>query len=211
MRFSSTNTTPEIFELYWTYFGYLDPAISDHDNDGLTSSAEIFIYKTDPHMPDTDLDGLSDAQEVELGTNPNNPDTDGDGIPDGAEAPGQALIVNTTDDDADGLPDSWEMAWLGSTGATDNAYGDYNSDGMANIVNLLTATDPFAVPSPGFAVTSGVQSVGYDVWQIAPAFSMQLPEGLTNILTRTLQISRTSPWQQFFISSDIHAGASWSL
>ncbi|MFA7175086.1 MAG: hypothetical protein WC340_17060, partial [Kiritimatiellia bacterium] len=211
LRFSSTNSTPEVFELYWTYFGYLDPAISDHDNDGLTSSAEIFIYNTDPHMPDTDLDGLSDAQEVELGTNPNNPDTDGDGIPDGAEAPGQALIFNTTDDDGDGLPDSWEMAWLGSTGATDNAYGDYTSDGMANIVNLLTATDPFAVPSPGFAVTSGVQSVGYDVWQIAPAFSMQLPEGLTNILTRTLQISRTSPWQQFFISSDINAGAPWSL
>jgi len=36
-------------------------------------------------VPDTDGDGLSDAQEVSLGTDPNNPDSDGDGFDDGAE------------------------------------------------------------------------------------------------------------------------------
>lgn len=35
--------------------------------------------------PDDDGDGLSNARELELGTDPNNPDTDGDGIPDGVE------------------------------------------------------------------------------------------------------------------------------
>ncbi|MFP2964292.1 hypothetical protein ACLEPN_42965, partial [Myxococcus sp. 1LA] len=34
---------------------------------------------------DTDGDGLSDAEEIALGTDPNNPDTDGDGLPDGIE------------------------------------------------------------------------------------------------------------------------------
>lgn len=34
---------------------------------------------------DTDGDGLTDAQEIQIGTSPNNPDTDGDGLKDGAD------------------------------------------------------------------------------------------------------------------------------
>lgn len=34
---------------------------------------------------DSDGDGLTDGEEVGLGTDPNDPDTDGDGVPDGAE------------------------------------------------------------------------------------------------------------------------------
>ncbi|PLX26869.1 hypothetical protein C0583_06175 [Candidatus Parcubacteria bacterium] len=34
---------------------------------------------------DSDNDGLSDKEEIELNTNPNNPDTDGDGFLDGEE------------------------------------------------------------------------------------------------------------------------------
>lgn len=37
------------------------------------------------NLLDTDKDGLTDADEKEIGTDPNNPDTDGDGIPDGVE------------------------------------------------------------------------------------------------------------------------------
>ncbi|MEA3210604.1 MAG: hypothetical protein QOE70_3661, partial [Chthoniobacter sp.] len=38
---------------------------------------------SDPDNPDSDGDGLSDADEIALGTDPNDPDSDGDGIPDG--------------------------------------------------------------------------------------------------------------------------------
>ncbi|MDO8617899.1 MAG: calcium-binding protein [Candidatus Uhrbacteria bacterium] len=34
---------------------------------------------------DSDQDGLTDEQELKLGTDPHNPDTDGDGYPDGEE------------------------------------------------------------------------------------------------------------------------------
>ena len=34
---------------------------------------------------DSDMDGLTDPEEADLGTDPLNPDTDGDGIQDGEE------------------------------------------------------------------------------------------------------------------------------
>ncbi len=57
----------------------------DPDHDGLTNLEE-FQNGTDPHVADTDGDGLSDGDEVHLyHTNPLIADTDGDGIPDGLE------------------------------------------------------------------------------------------------------------------------------
>jgi len=57
----------------------------DFDHDGLTNLQE-FLLGTDPNNPDTDGDGLSDGDEVNIfHTNPLVADTDGDGIPDGLE------------------------------------------------------------------------------------------------------------------------------
>ena len=57
----------------------------DDDEDGLTNAEELNAG-TDPEIPDTDGDGLSDGTEVNThGTDPTNPDTDGDGANDGAE------------------------------------------------------------------------------------------------------------------------------
>ena len=43
---------------------------ADSDNDGLSDSEEINLYRTDPLKYDTDGDGVSDGKEVELGTDP---------------------------------------------------------------------------------------------------------------------------------------------
>jgi thrombospondin type 3 repeat protein len=61
------------------------PAFAD-DGDTLTDADEA-IYGTDPHLTDSDGDGLSDDYELfESGTNPLDPDTDGDGKNDDVDA-----------------------------------------------------------------------------------------------------------------------------
>jgi type II secretory pathway pseudopilin PulG len=63
----------------------------DSDGDGLTDNQELEIG-TDPFNPDTDGDGLSDGEEVlRRNTDPLNPDTDADALTDGDEV----LIHNT--------------------------------------------------------------------------------------------------------------------
>lgn len=58
----------------------------DTDNDGLSDDQEINIYFTDPNNSDTDGDALLDYDELFIYlTDPNNPDTDGDGFNDGKE------------------------------------------------------------------------------------------------------------------------------
>ncbi len=62
-----------------------DPWLSqDSDRDGLTNGEEVRLG-TDPYSLDTDRDGVNDLQEVLLGTDPKSQDTDRDGIPDGEE------------------------------------------------------------------------------------------------------------------------------
>ena len=59
--------------------------VLDSDRDGLTDEEEI-ILGTSIRSADTDNDGLSDREEVKVwNTNPLNPDTDGDTYLDGAE------------------------------------------------------------------------------------------------------------------------------
>lgn len=57
----------------------------DSDGDGLTDVEEVEL-KTNPNDADTDSDGLTDWAEIKLyNTDPLNPDSDGDGYKDGEE------------------------------------------------------------------------------------------------------------------------------
>lgn len=78
------------------------PADSDSDRDGLTDADELRLG-TDPNNADSDGDGLSDGLEVGLGTNPLSSDTDDDGLSDGEERglgtdPKVANFVGTVSD-----------------------------------------------------------------------------------------------------------------
>lgn len=78
-------------------------AALDADGDGLSNLQE-FAKGTNPTSPDTDQDGLTDAQEV--ATDPLNPDSDGDGLADGAET---GSSPSSADSDGDGYPDNIEL------------------------------------------------------------------------------------------------------
>ncbi len=60
-----------------------------------TNSAGTSSQQLDPDYGalDNDMDGLTNRQEADEGTDPNNPDTDGDGVPDGQDAwPNEKLL-----------------------------------------------------------------------------------------------------------------------
>jgi len=60
-------------------------SVVDMDEDGLVFREEE-MAGTDPTVADTDFDGLSDGEEINVyGSDPLNPDTDGDGFSDGEE------------------------------------------------------------------------------------------------------------------------------
>jgi MYXO-CTERM domain-containing protein len=53
-----------------------DPLLPDTDGDGLSDGDEVYTYGTDPTDTDTDDGGVEDGVEVEAGTDPLNPDDD---------------------------------------------------------------------------------------------------------------------------------------
>ncbi|TAN37218.1 MAG: OmpA family protein [Verrucomicrobia bacterium] len=98
------------------HYALLPGGDMDSDGDGLTDKEEIALG-TDPYNPDTDGDGLTDGEEVHgvmvngklVKTDPLNPDTDGDGLSDGAEV----LVYHTDplnpDTDGGGVSDGHEV------------------------------------------------------------------------------------------------------
>jgi hypothetical protein len=117
-------------------------------NDGDEDSPPDLVAVQVQALPDSDMDGLDDEQELTItGTDPNNRDTDNDGLRDGYNPadPGSLGEVNVLDgaprsdpldrdSDDDGVRD-------GNEGQPDPAspvrdpYGDADGDGMANIVD----------------------------------------------------------------------------
>ncbi|MDE7360316.1 MAG: cellulose binding domain-containing protein [Oscillospiraceae bacterium] len=93
----------------------------DTDGDGLTDYEEVYITGTDPLKYDTDDNGINDAdddsdgdglsnrEEIELGTDPRNADTDGDGLSDYDELNTYNTDPLKADSDGDTLNDGDEL------------------------------------------------------------------------------------------------------
>lgn len=80
----------------------------DSDDDGLTNAEEEDLG-TNPDKADSDGDGLDDGEEVDLGTDPTEADSDGDGLEDGDELDASTDPLNG-DSDTDGVPDGDEVS-----------------------------------------------------------------------------------------------------
>ncbi len=99
-----------------------DPILPDTDRDGLTDGEEVNVYATEPLNRDTDGDGLTDGDEInEYGSNPANEDSDGDGLKDGQEVNQYQTNPNVFDTDRDGYSDGQEVTELATDPLTPNA------------------------------------------------------------------------------------------
>lgn len=105
-------------------------------------NAESADFVNDPNG-DPDSDGLTNSEELGLGTDPNNADTDGDGVKDGDEvhrkvagaaAPTDPLKADT---DGDGLNDGAEV-----TAGTDPLLADTDGDGFSDAQEVFHGSNP---------------------------------------------------------------------
>ena len=122
----------------------------DSDGDGLTDAQEAELG-TDANSADSDGDGLTDAEEInEYETDPMNPDTDGDGLSDGDEVNSYNSDPNNSDSDGDGLTDGDEVNEYN----TDPNSADSDGDGLNDYDEIMThKTDPNNADSDGDGFT----------------------------------------------------------
>ena len=129
------------------------PLVPDSDGDGLSNADEENLHGTDPLDPDSDNDGLSDGDEVLLyGTDPLDPDTDDDGLSDYDEVMLHGTDPKDPDTDADGLSDYDEVMLYGTDPLNPDTDGDHLTDGEEV---LLHGTDPLNPDTDGDGVDDG--------------------------------------------------------
>ena len=137
MEFPDTDDD-EVPDYLETAFG-LDINKKDTDDDGLTDYEEMFLTGTDPTVyasvkdkvsdsnADSDNDGLSNKEEIDLGTDPVTEDTDNDGLSDGDEFSKYTTDPLKADTDDDGINDGDEIA-MGLNPLDPNTYGVPDSE-----------------------------------------------------------------------------------
>ncbi len=148
--------------------GGVSDGAEDSDKDGVVDPGEL-----DPRDPsddaaapsDSDSDGLTDAEELLLGTDPNDADSDDDGLLDGAESnyaadsDGDGLINPLDpDSDNDGLFDGTEAGVSLPSADTDVAAGVFIPDGDGG----ATTTNPLDQDSDRGGVTDGAEDLDKD-------------------------------------------------
>lgn len=143
----------------------------DSDGDGYTDRLEDdfgsdpFDFESTPPRPvttiaarlrgfDDDVDGISNEDEIKLGTNPSFKDSDSDGVSDGAELLSGSDPLNATskpaDSDGDGLSDSYE-AVLG----TDPRNPDSDIDLVRDDLEVALGIDPLSNDSDYDGILDG--------------------------------------------------------
>jgi hypothetical protein len=125
----------------------------DQDGDGLTNEREATLG-TDPLLPDSDNDRLTDREEVEtLLTNPLDVDTDDDRAQDGDEVQTYLTDPKNPDIDGDGRLDGDEIA-----GGSDPRNPDTDGDGLRDGDEIRLEVDPRNPDSDGDGLRDGLEN-----------------------------------------------------
>lgn len=132
---------------HWTYtVGPMAAAAGEDTNSINILQPENIVAHFIVDNPDLDGDGITNDNEVVLGTDPNNPDTDGDGVPDGTEVNNGSDPLNpcspnsnvaNCDSDGDGISNPDE-AVLG----TNPNNPDTDGDGIPDGTEVNNGSDP---------------------------------------------------------------------
>ncbi|MCW8850193.1 MAG: OmpA family protein, partial [Melioribacteraceae bacterium] len=125
----------------------------DTDLDKLSDGDEINIFKTNPLNPDTDNDGIEDYDEIKIyNTDPKSYDTDGDGLSDADEISRYGSNANNKDSDGDNLNDGSEI----NTYNTDPIMNDTDMDQLFDGDEIKTyKTDPLNPDTDGDGISDG--------------------------------------------------------
>ncbi|MBF94632.1 MAG: hypothetical protein CMH58_05660 [Myxococcales bacterium] len=129
----------------------------DLDEDGLEDQWEMTYFQDLDQAgdDDPDADGLSNAEEQDLGTNPVSADTDEDGLQDGDEVTGNpATDPRRADTDGDGLNDGQE----GELG-TDPTDTDSDNDQLSDAQDVQAGLDPLNSDTDGGGILDGVELI----------------------------------------------------
>ncbi|MEM2155960.1 MAG: clostripain-related cysteine peptidase [Candidatus Jordarchaeales archaeon] len=135
--------------------------VLDYDSDGLTNAQE-YQLGTDAFSSDSDRDGMPDGWEVQYGLDPLSDDAgqdkDGDGLTSIQEYQ-RGTNPASANTDGDGMPDGWEVQY-GLDPLSDDAGQDKDGDGFTNLEEYRAGTDPTnssstpSVPSEGLSPSS---------------------------------------------------------
>jgi hypothetical protein len=128
----------------WTDMLRITPVDADADGMDYLWEVENGFNPNDPAdaLLDADGDGLTNIAEQDLGTDPNNSDSDFDGLSDGDEVNIYATGPLNADSDNDTMEDGYEVqAGLDPTSAAD-AKLDADGDGLSNEGERAFGTDP---------------------------------------------------------------------
>lgn len=136
-----------------------DPNDADSDDDGLSDGDEVNVYGTDPLNADTDGDTLNDSDELNLyGSDPTLKDTDGDKLNDGDEINLYGTDPTLKDTDGDTLNDGDEINLYGSDPTVKDSDGDKLDDG--DEINLY-GSDPTLKDTDGDKLNDGDEVMLY--------------------------------------------------
>ena len=172
--------------------------IPDSDLDGWSDTDELEIYGTSPYLPDSDNDGLQDRYEFDLGLNPLLRDEDQDGLVDGEEInqgeDGYITDPKDKDTDDDNLPDGYEVQYgLNPTDPSDASL-DPDEDGLTTYEEFLAGSNPTSSDSDLDGMPDAYERLyGLDPFDPSDAYADLDDDGVPNIVEFDEQTDPSNP------------------